>query len=329
MTDLTAPRSRPSFVRGVLPLALAAFLVVPAFSALAQDAAVPAPDAAAPAQPDPSAVVATVGDETITEADLGFAAEDLGQELANIPPQDQRAFLVTVLIDMKVMAQAGRLAGLDDTDLFKQRLKYLEDRALRRAYFGDVIAASVTEETVRAAYEKYLTTFVPQEEVHARHILVATKEDADAVKADLAAGKPFEVLAMEKSLDPGGAQNGGDLGFFARGMMVQPFEDAAFALTEPGQLSDPIQTQFGWHIIKLEEKRMSQPPKFEEMAQQLQQQVLFEAFDEKVGGLKKTLTIDIPDAALAAAVAAQSQPAAAEETAEEAPAVEGEAPAAQ
>ena len=133
MTDLTAPRSRPSFVRGVLPLALAAFLVIPAFPALAQDVAAPAPDAAAPAQADPSAVVATVGDETITEADLGFAAEDLGQELANIPPQDQRAFLVTVLIDMKVMAKAGRTAGLDQTDLFKQRLSYLEDRALRRA----------------------------------------------------------------------------------------------------------------------------------------------------------------------------------------------------
>ena len=90
--------------------------------------------------------------------------------------------------------------------------------------------------------------------MHARHILVATEEDAKAIKAELATGKPFEVLAMEKSLDPGGAQNGGDLGFFRKGMMVKPFEDAAFALTEPGQLSEPIQTQFGWHIIKLEEK---------------------------------------------------------------------------
>jgi peptidyl-prolyl cis-trans isomerase C len=313
MTTLTAPRSRPNLMRAMLLLALAAFLIAPAFPALAQDAAAPAPDAAAPAQPDPAAVVATVGGEAITEADLSFAAEDLGQELANIPPEDRRAFLVTVLIDMKVMAQAGRQAGLDQTDIFKQRQRYLEDRALRRAYFSDVIAATVTEETVRAAYDQFLTTFVPQEEVHARHILVATKEEAEAVKAELATGKAFEVIAMEKSLDPGGAQNGGDLGFFTRGMMVQPFEDAAFALTEPGQISDPIETQFGWHIIKLEEKRQSAPPAFEELAQQLQQQVLFEAFDEKVGGLKKSLTIDIPDAALAAAVQAQSQPAAAEE----------------
>ena len=322
MITLFAPRSRTSLVRGVLPLALAAFLIAPSLPAVAQDAAAPAPDAAAAAQPAPDAVVATVGGEAITEADLGFAAEDLGQELANIPPQDQRAFLVTVLIDMKVMAQAGRQAGLDQTDLFKQRQRYLEDRALRRAYFSDVIAATVTEETVRAAYDKYLTTFVSQEEIRARHILVATKEEAEAVKAELASGKPFEVIAMEKSLDPGGAQNGGDLGFFSRGMMVKPFEDAAFALTEPGQVSDPIESQFGWHIIKLEEKRQAVPPTFEQLAQQLQQQVLFEAFDEKVGGLKKSLTIEIPDAALAAAVQAQSQPAAAEETAEEAPAVE-------
>jgi peptidyl-prolyl cis-trans isomerase C len=322
MNDLTAPRSRITLVRGALPLALAAFLLAPAFAAFAQDAAAPAPTAAAPAQPDPAAVVATVGDDTITEADLSFAAEDLGQELANIPPADQRAFLVTVLIDMKVMAQAGRTAGLDQTDIFKQRLSYLEDRALRRAYFADVIATSVTEDAVRAAYDKYLTTFEPHEEVHARHILVATKEDAEAVKAELATGKPFEVLAMEKSLDPGGAQNGGDLGFFSHGMMVQPFEDAAFALTEPGQISDPIQTQFGWHIIKLEERRQAQPPSFEELAQQLQQQVLFETFDDKVGGLKKSLAINIPDAALAAAVAAQSQPAEAEATTDEAPAAE-------
>jgi peptidyl-prolyl cis-trans isomerase C len=300
MITLSAPRSRTRLTRGVLPLALAAFLFVPMVPALAQDAAAP----------DPAAVVATVGGEAITEADLSFAAEDLGQELANIPPEDRRAFLVTVLIDMKVMAQAGRQAGLDQTDIFKQRQRYLEDRALRRAYFSDVIAATVTEETVRAAYDRLVAGFVPEEEVHARHILVATREDAEAVKAELATGKAFEVIAMEKSLDPGGAQNGGDLGFFTRGMMVKPFEDAAFALTEPGQISDPIESQFGWHLIKLEEKRQSQAPSFEELAPQLQQQVLFEAFDEKVGGLKATLTIDIPDPALAASVQAQSQPAA-------------------
>lgn len=319
MTISAARRSRNPLIRAALPLALAAVLSAPVSVAMAQETTAPAETTAAPAAPALDAVVATVGGDPITEADLQFAAEDLGQELANIPEADRRAFLVTVLIDMKVMAKAGRDAALDQTDLFKQRQRYLEDRALRRAYFSDVIATAVTEEAVRAAYDDIVATFVPQEEIHARHILVATKEDADAVKAELAGGKPFEVIAMEKSLDPGGAQNGGDLGFFSRGMMVKPFEDGAFALTEPGQISEPLQTQFGWHIIKLEEKRQSAPPSFEELAPQLQQQVLFEKFEELVGGLKSTLAIDIPDADLAAAVAAQSAPAAEEEAAGTAP----------
>ena len=309
MTDLTVRRSRILIVRAVLPLAFAALLMSPAAPGLAQDAPAPAQTAAAPAAAAPDAVVATVGGDAITEADLSFAAEDLGQELANIPEPDRRAFLLTVLIDMKVMAQAGRAAGLDQTDLFKQRQRYLEDRALRRAYFSDMIATSVTEESVRAAYDTFISTFTADEEVHARHILVATEDEAKAVKVELEGGKPFEILAMEKSLDPGGAQNGGDLGFFGRGMMVKPFEDAAFAMTEPGQLSDPVQSQFGWHVIKFEEKRASTPPTFEDLAPQLQQQVLFETFDRVVGELKANLTVEIPDPALAAAVAAQSQPA--------------------
>jgi peptidyl-prolyl cis-trans isomerase C len=293
---------------------LAGLMILPATASLAQDATTPeatapaseAPATAAPATPSMDAVVATIGGETITEADLAFAAEDLGQELGNIPPQDRRAFLVTVLIDMKVMAQAGRAAGLDQTDIFKQRQQYLVDRALRRAYFNDMIASEVTEENVRAAYDEFVASFVPEEEIRARHILVATKEEADTIKAEIEGGKPFEILAMEASLDPGGAQNGGDLGYFGRGMMVKPFEDAAFALTDAGQLSEPVQSQFGWHVIKLEDRRTAAPPPFEQMAGELQQRVLYDAFNSKVGALKETTVIDIPDPALAAAVAVQS-----------------------
>ena len=107
-------------------------------------------------------------------------------------------------------------------------------------------------------------------------------------------------MAVERS-------NGGDLGFFGKGMMVAPFETAAFALTDIGQVSDPVQSQFGWHIIKLEEKRESAPPSFEQVAPQLQQQLLMSTFNTKVEDLMKGVTIDIPDAALAAAVAAQTE----------------------
>jgi peptidyl-prolyl cis-trans isomerase C len=288
--------------------ALAALLLASPGAVLAQETATePAPATTpVPVEVTPDTVVATVNGETITEADIAFAAEDLQAELQQMPPADRKAFLLTVLIDMKVMAKAARDASMDQTDIFKRRLKYLEDRALRRAYFSEKIAAGVTEEAVQAAYDVFVAGFQPIEEVHARHILVATKEDAEAIKAELATGKAFEVIAAEKSTDPSAAQNGGDLGFFSRGMMVKPFEDAAFAM-EVGAISDPVESQFGWHIIKLEEKRQSAPPPFEQLAPQLQQQVMFEGFEAAMAALKVGSTIEIPDAALAEGVKRQSE----------------------
>jgi peptidyl-prolyl cis-trans isomerase C len=315
MTHLAQQGFRNTFKTLAGGLLLGTTLGLVPLAALAQDAAAPAAPAAeapaAPAKIDPAAVVATVGDMTITEADLGFAAEDLQQQLQQVPPDQQRAFLVTVLIDMKVMAKAAREAGLADADLFKRRMSYLEDRSLRRDYFTDKIASAITEDTVKAAYDDYVKNFKPVEEVHARHILVATEEEAKAIKAELDAGKPFEVLAMEKTTDPSGKQNGGDLGFFQKGMMVPEFEKVAFTL-EPGKISDPVQSQFGWHIIKVEEKRMSAPTPMEQLAQQLSQQVMLKAFDDTMATLKTGLAVNIPDAALADAVKKQSEPAAAE-----------------
>jgi len=259
----------------------------------------------AAAAPDPSSVVVKVGNETITEADIGFAAEDLGQDLANVPPQQRRAFLVAVLIDMKVMAEAARKAELDKTDIFKRRLAYLEDRSLRRAYFADKIGAAITDDAVQAAYKKFVDNFVPQEEVRARHILVSTKEDAEAVKKAIEGGKPFEMAALENSQDST-AQNGGDLGYFSRGMMVKPFEDAAFAL-KVGEISDPVQTQFGWHIIKLEDKRMSSPPPLEQVKSQIQQQVMIDAFTAEMDKLKKNVAVSFTDPELEKAVQSENQ----------------------
>lgn len=275
--------------------------------ALAQDAAAPAAETPAVT---PQTVVATVGGEPITEADISFAAEDLQQELQQMPAGERKAFLLTVLIDMKVMAKAARDADMDETDLFKQRLRYLEDRALRRAYFGEKIATAVTPEALQAAYDKFVAEFQGQEEVHARHILVASEDEARAVKAELEGGRDFAELAKEKSTDPSAQQNGGDLGFFGKGMMVKPFEDAAFSL-EPGTISEPVQSDFGWHIIKVEEKRMSQPPTLEQIGPQLEQQVMFKNFEDAVAALKQGVAIDIPDPALAEGVKQQTEAAAA------------------
>ena len=161
---------------------------------------------------------------------------------------------------------------------------------------------------MRAKYDEFVAAFQPQDEIRASHILVKTKEEADAIKADLDGGADFATIAKEKSIDPGAA-NGGDLGFFGKGMMVGPFEDAAFALTDIGQVSAPVESQFGWHIIKLEERRKSSAPPIEQVGAQLQQQLLMTTFDDAVAKLMEGTKVDIPDAALAAGVAAQTEPA--------------------
>ena len=277
---------------------LALFMAGALAPALAQDAAAPVA---------PETVIATVGGEPITEADLGFAAEDLGQDLAQMPPEQRRPFLLSVLIDMKVLAKAGADAGMADTPLFAQRLDYLRERALRRAYFNDAILGAVTEEAMRAEYDKFTAGFEPEEERRASHILVEKEEDAKAIKAELEAGADFAALANEKSIDPGSGAQGGDLGFFSRGMMVPAFEEAAFALTEPGQVSDLVQSNYGWHIIKLTETRMSAPPTFEQVAGQIQQQLLMKTFNETVAKLMEGTTVDIADPALKAALDQQEE----------------------
>ena len=263
--------------------------------AAAQDAAPAAPAVETAPAVTPETVVATVGGEAITEADISFAAEDLSQELQQMPPEQRKAFLVTVLIDMKVMAKAARDAQMDQTELFKQRLRYLEDRSLRRAYFAEKIATGVTQEALQAAYDKYVASVPSQEEVHARHILVATEDEAKAIKAELEGGKDFAELAKEKSTDPSAKQNGGDLGFFAKGMMVKPFEDAAFAL-KVDEISEPVQTQFGWHIIQVKEKRTRPLPTFDEVKDNIIIQLTQQKAKQALHDLHETAKIDIKDA---------------------------------
>jgi peptidyl-prolyl cis-trans isomerase C len=284
----------------VAALLLGTVLCAAPFAALAQDAAAPAAPAAVTAE----SVVATVGGEPITEADIGFAAEDLQQQLQQVPPAEQKAFLVNVLIETKIIAKAAREQQMAEDALFKQRLKYIEERELRRAYFSASVAKPVAPEEIQKSYDEYLATLTDGE-VHARHILVATEEEAKAVKAELDAGKDFAELAKEKTTDPSGKETGGDLGFFGRGMMVKPFEDAAFAM-EPGTVSDPIKSDFGWHIIKVEEKRPATPPTLEQVTPQITQSLQFQAYEAGVTALRKGAVIEVTDPALAEQVNKQA-----------------------
>ena len=240
---------------------------------------------------DPFKVIAKVGDEVITESELGYALEDMGDEISAIPQAEQRQFLVQMLVDMKVMAQAARSAGMADTEVFARRKSYLEDRALRRAYLQDVMSTEISDEDIQKEYDAVFADFKGQEQLRARHILLASEDDAKAVVAELDQGKDFVELAKAKSTGPSGPQ-GGDLGYFSDGDMVPEFFAGANAL-EIGQHSQPVQSQFGWHVIKLEDRKMSEPPALEQVYPQVRQRVLVQKFEALVEGLKADASIEI------------------------------------
>jgi peptidyl-prolyl cis-trans isomerase C len=303
--------------------AAALLIVAGALAVRAQDATTEppaeAPAAAAPAATeavDPEAVVARVGDETITEKDLEMLREALESQLSNIPADQQRGVLVDTLVSMELLAKAGRDAGMEQTPEFQSQLDFLTLQALRNAYVEKNIVNAVTDAEMQQAYQELVVSqHTPEQEVHARHILVEKKEDAERIIGELKAGGSFEELAKQ-SKDPSG-QNGGDLGFFSAGQMVPEFETAAFAL-EPGQFTqEPVETQFGWHIIKVEEKRMSEPPTLAQVEAELRTYLVRQKFETVLTDLRDKYQVEIIG----------QEPAAQEPAAEElAPA--GDAPAA-
>lgn len=229
----------------------------------------PSGPAAAPADP----VVARVDGQPILLSDLAAAAEELPEELRSLSPQLLYPLLLEQLITGRAVTAQARRAGLDRDAAVRARIRRAEDQELQQAWLSREIASRVTEEAVRARYEQEVANRPAEEEVRARHILLRTESEARAVLAELRAGADFAAVAQQRSIGPG-AREGGDLGFFRRGDMVPEFAEAAFAL-QPGQISsEPVRSPFGWHIIKVEERRRVAPPPFAEVAQALREQLI-------------------------------------------------------
>ncbi len=284
--------------------ALAASVALTAFSgaaALAQDAAKPADAQAAPApapeKVDPAKVLATVDGKDITVGDVDQAAGDLDPQFARLPADQRRLAALAALIDIKAMAGEAVKEKLDQSDDFKKRMAFLRDRALHNEYFKDAVVDKISDADVRARYDKEIAAMPPQVEVRARHILVKTKEEAEAVIKKLEGGAKFEDLAKASSTD-GTASNGGDLGYFSEGQMVPEFEKAAFAL-KPGEYTkEPVQTQFGFHVIQLEDRRTKQPPAFDQVKDQIRSIIMRERYVETVKKLRAGMKIDYKDPAV-------------------------------
>ncbi len=248
--------------------------------------------ASAAAQEDK--VVATVNGVEITDSELSLAEADLDRQFQQLPPQQRRAAALSALLEIKLLANKAVEQGMDQDEAFKRRMDFLRIRALHSAFVEKEVAGAVTDEAVRARYDQEIADTPPANEVHARHILVKTKKEAEEIIAELDTGKDFSELAKEKSTGPS-APTGGDLDYFQAGQMVPEFEKAAFALEVGTYTKEPVQTQFGWHVIKVEDKRKAQPQAFDEVKDRLRSLMMRDKYVELVGELRKSAEIDIKD----------------------------------
>jgi peptidyl-prolyl cis-trans isomerase C len=267
---------------GVLALVLALPAAVPAQT--------PAPAAPA-AAPSPDKVIARAEGITVTEGDLALAAEDPALSLPGMSDAQKRDVLVAYMVDLKLGAKAAAAARVGEGAEFARKMAYFRDKLLLDEYLEREVKKAVTPDAARKLYDETVKTMTPEPEVRARHILVEQEDEAKKAHARLKAGESFETLAGELSKDPGSKGEGGDLGFFAKDRMVAPFAEAAFKL-EPGQVSEPVKTQFGWHVIKVEEKRVKPIPPFEEMKEQVDQYLTRKAQQDLVLKLRQNAKIE-------------------------------------
>lgn len=246
-------------------------------------------------------VVAKVGDIEITETELAIAEQEFAQQFARVAEDKRQGAVLAALIDIKLLAAKAGEAGLDEDERLKALVAFTRSRELHNLYFQQQVADSVSEEDVRARFDKELEGLTPGKQVKARHILVKTEEEANEIIASLDGGADFVELAKEKSTGPSGP-NGGDLGFFAKGQMVPEFEEAAFALENGAYTKQPVKTQFGFHVILREEERDEPLPTFEQAREQVLQAVMRDRYFELIEREREATNIEVMDEDLKAAL---------------------------
>lgn len=248
------------------------------------------------AQDSENKVLATIDGVEIRQSDFDLFAS-LDPQFAQLQGEQKQLAILASLIDVKSLAKKAAAEGFDQNEDFKVQMELLKERTLHNAYFRKNVVDSITEEELRARFDKELASAVPQSEYRARHILVKKLEEADAVIKELDGGADFAELAKTTSTGPSGPK-GGDLGFATAGQMVPEFEAAALALGVGAYTKEPVLTNFGFHIIKLEEKRDLPFPAFEAVKDQMQQVVFRERYLEATKQAREGLNFEIIDPAL-------------------------------
>jgi len=250
---------------------------------------------------DKDPLIAKVNGTEIHQSDLAVAEEEAGQ-IPPMSPDAKKDYLVQFMADMILVSKAAEAKKMDETADFKRKVVFARNKLLMEDLLQSVGKEALTDAAMHKVYDEAVKQMGQEQEVHARHILIraapgdekASKAAEDKIKAiivRLKKGEDFAKVAAEVTEDPSGKANGGDLGYFSKEQMVPEFSDVAFKL-EKGQISEPVKTQFGWHVLKVEDKRLKPVPKFEEVKPQIEQYVTRKAQAELVQKLRAEAKIE-------------------------------------
>lgn len=268
-------------MRSLLTAGLAAGLLMstPAWSADAEYSA--------------STVLATVNGTDITLGNLIAMRDRLPEQYRDLPDETLMTGILDQLVDQTLLSQQVSQSPESDPLEVKLHLENERRAALAAQAIDARVGQPIDEAKVKEAYDAATADFVPQQEYSASHILVASEEEATSLESELESGADFAALAKEHSTD-GSAANGGSLGWFGSGQMVPEFEQAVAGM-EVGAVSDPVKTQFGWHVIKLDDKRMSSPPPIDQVRPQLENQIRQQALKGEIEALRADAKIERPE----------------------------------
>ncbi len=236
-------------------------------------------------------VVANVNGIDITEKDMRYAETEMFNQLVNVPKKARRKVLIEYLIETQLLAKAGDTAKVAETDIYKERQGYYHRRALRDSYFDQQVFKGVSEADIKKTYDDA----AKEQEASVQHILVKEEDKVKELHEKLKKGEDFAKLAKENSVDPGSKDKGGALGFILKSQVVPSFAKAAFDLEKKGDISDPVKSQFGWHIIRLEEKRNRALPPFDEVKSRIKEVLWQKKAQELIEGLRKSAKVEFVD----------------------------------
>ena len=284
---------------------VAAFLAVLA----AMPAAAQKKPVAAGGADDP--VVARVNGAVIHRSDLELAMRGAPAQIQQQPFDKIYPQLLNSIINAELLSQAGRKAKIDQSAEVKEQMAAADNEIVADAFVASLARTQITEAKMRQAYDQYAKAAPQSEEVHARHILVATEQEAKDIIDQLTKGADFATLAKAKTIDPPGKTDGGDLGYFTKGDMLPEISAAAFAL-KPGEITQtPVHTQYGWHVVKVEDRRPGKPGTYEQVAPEIAQQMTQQIVAAKLQDLRGQGKIEVfgPDGKPLAAAAPQAAPA--------------------